>query len=882
MIVMNLKLLRLFLFALATIISSSLIAQYQVFWTDVSGLNYDANRNILTFDKSSDYGNAYSLNLLDSEGQENVSFRIQTDAYSTLGYVDTDGDYQHADYTSNMGEIEYGWHFENAKAEIYKRGSPLGVFSPISYLETDDFGISYVGGNIVFKHKGQVKYSVSYSPTSALLLEVVFSDNNTSFDPAFSDAKSPIQISYTTTEQNHEDGGSINATVIGGLSPYRYIWNSAPFIDKATYDLFAPTLHTELNKEENAHIASQFDLSKVPTYDEFVALRANPDVKNLMSGLYNLKVIDAEEGVVVKDISVSAATTWPQSSDYAFSAGQLQKTKAHIGLLNTPIITSDNVLYPTKDGRFGFKLSTNGEKVVGVRDGNVTATDYRNVQFGFYVDDTDIYLFKDGGVAGQSLQVINSNDALEVIRTGNTFSAKINGVEVGTYTDAHPEELKRWDVIMAETSELFTPDRVYCWWYIPLFAMEEEDAICGLKSSSITTDQEALIYNDYPYPVSFEWIDNIGNTNYPNSPTLNNVEPGWYKLVANVQHPTAPYAMIVGTYYIGYKVNWIQEVNLVNQPTTNSLELAAGGNTLSSVIGESNSSNTFNKPVDNNYGWIYTELPGLATGKPYAMEFSPYGNSGSIFGNGITVSNSAFYMGFAITNYGLKSLPIGNAPMEYGLSISPSVNYLVYTPNTVQEYLVSIHPAMIPVSYTGLTHFTADEGDKVVQLIDGSNYKLYINAALKATISIPSLSTANLLNIKGKVNVSYGTLILFTNGQSNYGYHDQILNCLTSFECRDQSYNLLAPELRAEFYNTINGNLYFQYQGEYNYGSLDYVIRDLDGNNVTTNVSISSGDKDYGDNRYILNMNKLSDGYYTLQVTNEKAEKYHLRIYKEY
>ncbi len=856
------------------IFSTALLGQYQVFWSDINGLNYNTETNVLSFDsRATSFGHAFSLNELSVGMAEHISFTAPTNAKLTVGFVHTNTTYQHDTYNQNYEEIEYGFHLENNEAVIVNEGVTLPVFGPDPYNSTQVFEITYNGEQFIFDFNGVEVYRVGYSVTASLRLEVLFTDLDASFDPPSSDRKSPLAISYATTEQDHDKGGSIEVTAIGGKRPYRYIWNSAPFVDKETFDLFIPSFYGELAKAENSHIAAQFDRSRVITYDEFVELKAKPKISNLQSGSYKLKLVDAENTELEENISVSAQTNWPSSSDYSFANKSLTKLTTQADLLNVSAATSDNILYPGKDGRFSFNLPLPGtQKVIGLRDGDITPSDYRNTQFGFYIEGSDIYLFKDGVVEGGPIQAITANDKFSILREGNSFSARINDVEVGSYTDASPAKLKRFDVYMTAANDVFVRERVYNWWYVPLMAIEEEVGVCGLKSSDIIAGNRNQVKDDFPYPVTFTWTDNHGSTAYPNSPTLNGVDPGWYRLVANVQHPTHPYSYAVGTYYIGYKVNWMQEVNLINQPTTNSLELNTAANYLQAgILGESNSSNIFDQPDEGNYGWIYTEIPGLMTGTWFPTETDPFGESGNL-------TFQAYRTGFSVSHYGFKQLPLGNGPMEYGISIVPVVIQSL-TPVS-EDFLVFLHPAMIPVGYGGPTQFAIETGDKVVQLIDRDKYLLYINGDLKVSFTIAGLSAINFMNIKGEVSVNYGNLL--QPGGANYLMHDQVLNCLASFKCRDQSYNLLASELRAEFYNTINGNLYFQFQGEYNYGVLDYVIKDLDGNDVTANTIISATDKDYGDNRYILNMNQLSDGYYTLTVTNEKEENYTLRIHKEY
>lgn len=93
------------------------------------------------------------------------------------------------------------------------------------------------------------------------------------------------------------------------------------------------------------------------------------------------------------------------------------------------------------------------------------------------------------------------------------------------------------------------------------------------------------------------------------------------------------------------------------------------------------------------------------------------------------------------------------------------------------------------------------------------------------------------------------------------------------------SYKSLNKKLDAGYYELNSSNLYFKYNEEY---------KDSDGN-LTYNLYNDAHTKItglptlpvvYGDNRYTLNLASVATGYYTLEVINEKNEKWYLRLKK--
>lgn len=102
-------------------------------------------------------------------------------------------------------------------------------------------------------------------------------------------------------------------------------------------------------------------------------------------------------------------------------------------------------------------------------------------------------------------------------------------------------------------------------------------------------------------------------------------------------------------------------------------------------------------------------------------------------------------------------------------------------------------------------------------------------------------------------------------------------------EVLTQSYAVLDKVADGGYYSITNNKLPFMYKGQYATTTLTYKIYD-GGNNVVasnpgTNIN-SSTVVNNGDNRYYLNTTSLAAGYYLLEVTNEKLEKFYLRFVK--
>lgn len=105
---------------------------------------------------------------------------------------------------------------------------------------------------------------------------------------------------------------------------------------------------------------------------------------------------------------------------------------------------------------------------------------------------------------------------------------------------------------------------------------------------------------------------------------------------------------------------------------------------------------------------------------------------------------------------------------------------------------------------------------------------------------------------------------------------------ITSFPCKEPSYYPLANDLDGGYYHTMGSFLFFKYDGEYNSGNLNYKVENEAGADVTASTSLNIATREVGDNRFKLFAGSLPVGFYKLTVTNEKNEKYYLRLYHKY
>ena len=222
----------------------------------------------------------------------------------------------------------------------------------------------------------------------------------------------------------------------------------------------------------------------------------------------------------------------------------------------------------------------------------------------------------------------------------------------------------------------------------------------------------------------------------------------------------------------------------------------------------------------------------------------------NVFSIGLTSQDANFSV--SDIEYGLHFGGVGlpNQPNGYGFRLRPIVGGVV-----------------LPFSST-VPGYTYNPSDKFRIEHDGNFIKFYKNENdMYPGLTIPAPSSDLIVD---------AALAMNTRG---------IAWAATSFNCADEPFIYGHPlkKLDGGIYRVVNGKIYLKYREEYNTGDFTFNIYNDDNelkatqNDITVNTF-----NGYGDNRIEIPVVgggvNLAQGYYILEVINNKDEKWYLRV----
>jgi hypothetical protein len=180
-------------------------------------------------------------------------------------------------------------------------------------------------------------------------------------------------------------------------------------------------------------------------------------------------------------------------------------------------------------------------------------------------------------------------------------------------------------------------------------------------------------------------------------------------------------------------------------------------------------------------------------------------------------------------------------------------------------------------------------------LIDSATVKVYNRDTLVGTYG--SVTIGDSIQIERIGNVIFYTKnkVVFYNQEMNAKHGLQVnvdmytqystfkIRCSFGIGPLFRPYSTLRKKLDGGFYLPIANKLYFKFDEEYIDGTLNYhVIDNSTGDTTSTTIPINTAVKNYGDNRYELDLagtlTASGTNYYTLKVTSEKNVAYYLRF----
>ena len=322
-----------------------------------------------------------------------------------------------------------------------------------------------------------------------------------------------------------------------------------------------------------------------------------------------------------------------------------------------------------------------------------------------------------------------------------------------------------------------------------------------------------------------------------NQPFLNNVAPGTYSVTVSNGQNYPVYA----TYHVGRRVVWSPVSNFQWPNTTNTIQHDGTMAGSAPALAEARSINRF-QDVNNIDAWASFEV---VNGIKDPAEPVPGGWPS-------TISTFPYSVYFGFWNETVPGLDYALWAMGGN---TPSLNTLwAYDGNT----------------WSPVGSFM--NGDRLKLSKEGSFMRIYRNNNLVHTMLMSTPNSTHHYSIKTATPLA----------------GNQVKEALCNFKCDiEQSSAVLSRQLDGQEFFTFDHSLHFTYDGEYNTGTLDYRILSESGADLTASVGLTepggtaTTSNAFCDNRYILDFNQVPKGYYTLEITNEKNERYSLRIYKE-
>ena len=275
-----------------------------------------------------------------------------------------------------------------------------------------------------------------------------------------------------------------------------------------------------------------------------------------------------------------------------------------------------------------------------------------------------------------------------------------------------------------------------------------------------------------------------------------------------------------------------------------------------------------NASIQLGYYLQWTDVTGIteSTGNLTKTATDGWGNAGAASTN-ILNANQDGYVEFSVSNLNADAYTIGLSTSNKDNNYT-SINYGIMYNNQK----IYIYENGVKVS---LTTVAANNTFRIYR--EGSNIYYYKNTTLLRTVATNAANTlitdVAIKNTNGKI---YNTASSF---------------CMppVTIASSDTIYAVLKTELDGGYYTAKNGILSFIYFEEYNDqdAKLNYAVYDKRHNLIASSSNYSLN-VNYGENKYSISTTDnlkmpvdISRDYYSLEVINEKKEKWMLRFYND-
>ena len=660
------------------------------------------------------------------------------------------------------------------------------------------------------------------------------------------------------TIQNYENDsiqGSVNLLIVGEHAPYKVEWNGQK----------VPSVSILLNALSSYSTSLSIDTVQFKHYADSISSKTS--YSNLTPGFYPFKIFDSigdsiagmacvgskinwdiKAGVVSQDDKISPRVV--NNVNYYYASAQKITQEGSFSLGSNYAVSTNYI-----DSKFNNHIEfTNPDSKqiiyagLTLRDTNIITLNSTKTYFEFTGASTyniyflDSVIYTGGNASGDVFSIDND------IETGELSYYK-NGVKLvsRTFDRLNPDQGLLFKAVCGSAgSRVANIVSINASAYSSNYVIGNViDVTCFSPNSGAIDVYPYVQGSVYNSPISYELykVTTSGNIlvntiNGPFTPfahsLFQNLSAGKYEvkytgLAYFIGFPVFSISQVTFSSFfeIAYKPDWVNDVN-VSIGVDRSLQKNGGA-----IYDWDAGASSINTLLAANTGWV--EWTASADQNINAMGFS-YAD------NDVTINTIDYSVGYIRINLGI-----------FGIW-----NLYVKTNNSTMITAIGL-PGNILRSY--------NVNDKIRLEKDASQIiTMYLNGnpieQFSSSVSGPMIIDASLKFLNGKISkprCSFGCPITPV-----------------------KNYAVLKSFVDGQYYKLDGNHLNFTVDGEYTLNRLKFKVYD-NKRNVVISDSYNANllnivNLKIGDNRYYLDCNSLAIGYYTLEVTNEKNEKLHLRF----
>lgn len=583
----------------------------------------------------------------------------------------------------------------------------------------------------------------------------------------------------------------------------------------------------------------------------------------LYQGGYYISAFDKLGKRVYSDLISVSPMNYESSSGITFANDVFTTTAAN----GKALISS----YMTELSETGTALNyivqlNTGEAFFGLMNTSGNLNVKTDILHGFHVQSGSARVIING-VIGSTSYTVTTSDELRVFKDGSVLRFYIAGVERGSYTLPASFTYKNGVFASISGSKIkVKPIRLLNLnWVInrlnpivPGSCLGSFGKISGtlypiILTTKTPTNFNAVLTNSGGTAQTLDAGSTMSNYSF------SNLLPGNYTLTVSFNWMNTTTSAIDPN-AVTYVYNLVVASKIAWEGKVNTIDVAAS----SSLLGTSGASS----------GWGHANSVNEAL--VAASNFVDFGvNVASTF---VLNLNSGFFPIITIQN-GIAVIGFGD-PATTPLPTTLPSNFTGY-------YMVkTMFLPYILMRYEG-----GIASGTVTTFLASDKFRMVCNTSLSANqVSLYKYTATNVLGAQiPNTTMSYTPatikkLIAYVKNANGKGF----INMSTNMACPASIiYAKLERSLKGVKYAVSLNKFYFYYDEEYaSSASLTYKVYDKNNNVVLSTSSqvltqmVGSVNREYGDNRYSLDVTSLGSGAYVLEVVNERGEKFYLRFVK--